>query len=125
MKIRTISLHEAMAWAEGYPFVYLRMLSSVSMGNTSEILPRICWEEVEEARFFGPSGELRVFDDGAALTAAVLEDGPHETEYSVQDRTCPLAHDGAFGREIVVRDYLDYDGDGQLFVSASRLKDWR
>ena len=137
--------------AEKYEFVYIRELSRLEMGRRTDLEP-INWGAVIEAQFFDKNSELRFFRHGGELKAALIEDDPFVSKeilfYPKQpnddskkklrailrtdkngnqcmDTFPTLHHDGAFGKTITVREYFDYDADGQIFVTASRLVEWR
>lgn len=106
------------------PWVLVRELSTLKLGATETI--SIHWDEVTEARFFGETKEVRIFESGGILCAAVLRDAEDEIEdETCHDMTYQLEHKPHFGSEVTIREYFDYDEDGQLYVTASRLKGWR
>lgn len=112
-------LEQARKESAAFPFVLVRELSRVWLGETEKA--EIAWSEATELRFFSEHSELRFFGTAGRLRAVLLEDVAEDT---CHDRTFPLAHNGAFGQELTVREYLDYDEDGQLYVKATRLKGW-
>jgi hypothetical protein len=114
--------------AEKYEFVYIRELSRLEMGRRTDLEP-INWNEeneVIEVRFFDDKSELRFFKQDGNLRAALIEDdgGKEGIDFKTSDKI-DLLHDGKFGKSIIVREYFDYDADGQIFVTASRLVEWR
>lgn len=119
MKPTVLELDEARARCADYPYVLVRELSRIWLGETREA--DINWDEITELRFFSESAELRLFRRDGNLQAVLLED---ESEDDCLDKTFPLAHNGAFGEQLIVREYLAYDEDGQLFIAAERLKGW-
>lgn len=119
MKSTALELDEARAMCLDYPYVLVRELSRIWLGETRKA--EINWDEITQIRFFSERAELRLFRRDGALQAVLLED---DSEGDCLDKTFPLAHNGAFGTWLTVREYLDYDEDGQLFVKASRLKGW-
>ena len=107
--------------AEKFEFVYIRELSRLELGRRADLKP-VNWNEVIEVRFFDDKGELRFFDNGDGLKAAEIIIDPDD---DCKDTDYELEHDGEFGGGITVRECFDYDDDGQLYVAASRLVDWR
>lgn len=119
MKRTVLGLNEARARCADYPYVLVRELSRIWLGETRKA--DINWDEITELRFFSESAELRLFRRDGNLQAVLLED---DSEDESLDKTFPLAHNKAFGEWLTVREYLAYDEDGQLYVRASRLKGW-
>ena len=118
-----IEFEKAKAGSRDYEYVYLRELSRQYMGvNNIDIN----WDQVIEARFFDKASELRFFRYGKELKAVLIEDdgGEEGIDFKTSDKI-GLLHDGKFGKSIIVREYFDYDPDGQIFVTASRLVEWR
>ena len=107
--------------AQRYPYVLLRELSRVYLGETDRA--NIQWEEVTEARFFDDTSELRFWEQDGQLFAVQLEE-EEEAEDTCMEQDYALAHDGNFGRTLTVVEYLAYDEDGQLYRAATRLKGW-
>ena len=118
-----IEFEMAKAKSSEYEYVFLRELSRLHMGvNNIDIN----WDEVIEARFFDEASELRFFRYGKELKAVLIEDGGGEEGIDFKtSKEISLLHDGRFGKSIIVREYFDYDPDGQIFVTASRLVEWR
>lgn len=119
-----LNIEDAKQRGSALPWVLVRQFSSIQMGRTKDIA--IDWEEVTEVRFFGETEEIRIFEASGTLCAAALRDAGDEVEdETCHDMTCKLEHKPHFGNEITIREYFDYDEDGQLYVAASRLKGWR
>lgn len=121
---RVISLNDAKEQGQLLKWVLVRQLSSIAMGEVSK--KTIDWDEVTEVRFFDDKKEIRIFERDGELSAAVIADSAGDVDgVDFRDRTISLEHKEAFGEEITVREYFDYDEDGQIFVAATRLKGWR
>ena len=118
MREEILAPREALERGSRLPYALVRRLSGASLGPTPGEIPA---EELLEARFFSDREEIRVFRYGGALRAAALADDAGD-RYA--DRTYPIAN-RAFGAEITVRTYLDFDGDGQAYWSAQRLVAWK
>lgn len=124
MKIESVLLSDReiqshmLAQAANYPFSFIRCFSEVLLGaNTAQLDT----ENLLEARFFGLEGELRIYRDGDMLKAVTLseEDGDETL-----DERYRIANP-RFGRELTIRKILAFDEDGQAYVRATRLMDWR
>lgn len=114
-------IEAAKEMAQCYPYVLLRELSRVHLGETDRA--NIQWAEVTEARFFDGTSELRFWEQDGQLSAVQVED-ENEDENTCLEKVYALAHDGNFGRTLTVVEYLAYDEDGQLYRAATRLKGW-
>ena len=78
------------------------------------------WEECLEARFFSERAELHLFErDGDMQAVEIADDGSDKDtfikKYQLDSKFA------AMGRNIYVKEYLDYDEDGQINVSLTRL----
>lgn len=113
-----LTVSDAFHQGGNYPFAYIRRLSSVSFGRTPQPVDA---EELIEARFFGPDGEIRVFQTEDGLKALLIREEPDEP---YRDQAYEIAN-GKFGKTMTVRNILDADEDGQYYVAATRLLDWR
>lgn len=109
----------SMDMAQGYPFCFVRCISSVYLGTVSQALYRE--DELLEARFFDADREVRVFrDEDGALRAVELT---AEADDRCMEETY-IIDNARFGRTLTVRRILDADEDGQTYVKASCLCGW-
>ena len=115
MAKKSISIDEALKRATALPFAMIRSLSDVYLGEQK--IPSDL-SDVIEARFFGPDEEIRLFRDGETLKAAsVTEEGMDSI-----DKNFDVENSGKFGvKKISAKYILDYDEDGQAFISTTRL----
>lgn len=95
------------------PYAYIRELSRVHLGRTPE---SVDWTEVQEARFFDESREIRVLANGKAIE---ISDGVSSEYIDEIRRVLP-----AFGKTLTKRNYIRYDEDGQAYICATRLLRW-
>ena len=118
MKREELDISDALGRGEQLPFAYLRTYSAVTLGRTP---PSVETEELLEARFFSRTEEIRVFRGDGALRAARLCAEPGEEplweRYAISDPR--------FGRELTVCRHLAADADGQVYIAATRLADWK
>lgn len=115
----------------GYRFVLAYMISEL------RLMPFEDWkaedlDECLEARFFGEDEELHVFqkdDRWKAVTVQDLSYGDDEDvtvkNYAFVDRAYKIRHNCQVEvrgyKEIIVREYIDYDQDGQAKTVKTRL----
>lgn len=117
MKKTELTESQALRLGLTLPYAYITRLSEVTVGRT----PDICTtEELLEARFFGPSQEIRIWNDGDGFRAVSLED---EGQDDYLDLTRPIRR-SCFGRKLTLRRYLAFDEDGQAYVCDTRLVHW-
>ena len=117
--IKKISLDQAYQKIEHYDYALVYMFSSVILCKT-ENLDDTDWEECLEARFFSERAELHLFErDGDMQAVEIADDGSDKDtfikKYQLDSKFA------AMGRNIYVKEYLDYDEDGQINVSLTRL----
>jgi hypothetical protein len=130
MERRVLSVETAKREGMALPWALVRQLSSFQMGKTEAL--SIDWDEVTEVRFFDESKEIRLFERNGELSAAIVSDSEEDKKneknkenVTFRDVQKELGHKGQFGSAVTIREYFAYDEDGQLYLAASRLKDWR
>ena len=120
-------------------------------GRYPEIAVDLRVETLQQARIFGPAGELLIWRNGNGFDTRLLADGPNKPEESYEElhllwgqgtkrifqqdftlleegqqgpcHAVPLTVEGNRRPALKVRHYVDYDDDGQAFVYLSRLVD--
>jgi CRISPR-associated protein (TIGR03984 family) len=104
---------------------------------------------LQQARLFGPAGELLIWRTGAGFSARMIADGEQGAANTFQEKHWlwgegmesktgfTLMHEGREGLrhappvenakgarvELLVRHYIDYDEYGQAYIANSRLVD--
>lgn len=111
-----IDINTAKQKIKDYPYALLYMFSEVLLSETTD-LGDVNWSECIEARFFGENGELRFWRESGSLVAATL---------SVQGETIisGYALDGRYNsrwKDVIIKQFLDYDEDGQAYISGTML----
>lgn len=119
MKKFTLDIEQAVALGLAQPYAYITRLSEVTVGPTP---PEFSPAELLEARFFGPDREVRIWAGDTGLEAICLEDDGQDDFLDLPNREIRAAR---FGKELTLRRYLDYDKDGQAYICATRLVDWK
>lgn len=119
MKRELLDVGEGVRRGSVLPYSWICTLSGVSLGPVPTEIPL---EEVLEARFFGHTEEVRIFRREGELQAALLAEEPKDT---VIEETYFIQNKKRFGTALTVRQILDYDEDGQCYVAAVRLADWK
>lgn len=119
MKTEKMQVQEALTWGITLPYAYLRRLSTVYLGKTPA---EIELTELQEARFFDGQQEIRIFRRGDDFAAIRLwmekEDHYMEETYDIMGR-------GEWGKSLKIRHILHADEDGQTYVQATCLVDWK
>lgn len=129
MKTHSVSIHDwnglstLLIQAADFPYAFIRCLSEVRLGLNNAAFNA---DELLEARFFGPEGELRIYRDGEALRAVTLsaEDGDETLDEHYKLPGYELPEHSRFGRALTVRKILAFDEDGQAYVRATLLRKW-
>lgn len=111
------SPEQALQEALPLPYAYIRQLSGVYLGPNP--LP-ISLDGLTEARFFGADQEIRLLDSGDGLTALKFADDGSEAVIDTWTALIP-----PFGRQLRKRQYIAFDPDGQAYISATRLAEWK
>ena len=119
MQLEKLDVQEALRRGRALPYGWICTLGGVSLGPVSEKLPL---EELVEARLFGPSEEVRLFCREGELQAAMLTEEPGD---QILSETYPIQNKTLFGTELTVHQILDADEDGQCYVAAVCLADWK
>lgn len=115
----TLEVSQALELGMTLPYALIRSLSSVTLGPAPE---KIELDELIEARFFDSEQEVRIFQGETGPQAARFWE---EAGDAVIKRTYQLANTALFGQAIAVRQLLDFDEDGQAYVSWTRLAGWK
>ena len=80
---------------------------------------KIDWNQCYEARFFSKDKELHMFERNSGNQAILVEDGANDT---VTVRGYKLsAKYSSVGKTLQVKEYLEFDEDGQAYVALTRL----
>lgn len=117
MKIVDMTMAQALELAAKEPYAYITRLSRVKVGRN----PReFSMDEVLEARFFGPKREIRIYREDDCCNAVMVE----EEEGDVFLERVSQLREPEFGRCLTMRQYVDFDADGQGSIQTIRLVDW-
>ena len=99
-----------------YSFALLYLFSEVILSEVEE-LKDIEWSECIEAKFFNEDEELRLWRESGELVAVRYSgQGDHiDVDYPLDSRFSDKWN------EIHIRQYLDYDDDGQAYITGTRI----
>lgn len=117
MKKERLSVQQAVLRGQQLPFAYIARLSSVYVGANPAQLDM---DELLEARLFAPDAEIRIFPEDGGFGAVVLQ---QEEGDVFMDKTSEL-RSKEFGKTLTIRQYVDYDSDGQAYICDMRLLNW-
>lgn len=117
MNITEISVNEAISSANSYEHVLAYEFSRIVWGNPSEV--SVNWDECTEAYLFNEKEQIHVWNDGMEHKAAKLA-GEDATDHYI-DKKLLLADRFGKDKMLIVREYLEPDEDGQVFVAYTRL----
>lgn len=119
MRTEQVELKEALTqkyWIEnGYKYIWKQEISSVVLTSVNKA-DDLEEENLLEARIFTEGKELHIFrfEDSlrAVETVGNSDDDFFEEEQLLRER---------FGHSIMVRNYIDYDSDGQAYIIRTVL----
>ncbi len=115
-RVKAITLDEVKASYKEYPWMLVYEISDKKFGLTSSV-DAIDWNECVDARFFSEAGEIHCFQSEDGMQAVQISD---VGTADVIDRSYYVNGVGK-GKVLVVRHYLQYDEDGQAYISMTRL----
>lgn len=125
MKIENIeNIENAISKGEKLPYIYIRNLSDLYVGKTSNYIldgNKIDENEVIELSFFGNNNEIKIMKSNNSLSAVEII---KEDSDDIISKTFKI-NNKVNGTEITVDYHIDYDQDGQAFIKTKRLADWR
>lgn len=107
-----------------YSYALIFRISDMALKKMADVSTEDL-DEVIEARFFGDEGELHIFRyDGSLRNVRVTDEEDGQAGFI--DRAYVLdrkgGRTGVSGDKVMVRQYIDYDSDGQAYVFLTRLK---
>ena len=115
-----ITLDEAKSQFAHLKFALIYEISNVILERLENIT-EINWDECIEAYFFDNDTQIHIFDTEDGLQAVCFRESSDaesiDKEYDLSGRYQNI------GKRIKKREYLDYDDDGQVYVSYTRLID--
>lgn len=120
MKMNTdLSVKEALEIGKSMPYAMFTHLSKVTLGKTPTV---VSLDELIEARFFGGNGEIHIFTENGEQKAVHITDEENDSRFPPIDREYTLLSN--FGKKLTVRQYIDFDNEGQAYIKAVRLLGW-
>lgn len=102
----------ARAAYETYECVIAHMISDLQYGKREEVT--VNWEELLDLRAFDAKGELHVFDRNGTKSAVRITETGEPKDSLV--KYCKLRN----GMNLMVKEYLEPDEDGQAVVKYTR-----
>ena len=117
--VKTKNFNEAKQEIPDYRYALLYQIGGILLDRV-ENLPDINWEECTEARFFSGSGELHFFETEGTMEAVEIKDAGGEEDEIIKAYDLAKKFNSQ-GKKIYVKEYLDYDEDGQAEVAVTRL----
>lgn len=120
MDRQAIEYSDALKEIGEYPYVY-----TVETGRI-QLLPSGCsdginWKGCEEVRFFSDTAEIFFFRQDDEWKAVKIRD-TQEKDYITRSYKLARGYASSSGAsKVLVREYFDFDEDGQAFVTSTRL----
>ena len=117
-EIKRMSTEEARPHIPDYEYALIYLISEIILTKT-DCISEINSEECTEARFFSEEKELHFFRRDGQMQAVEVRDKDEKDEIV---KTYDLANKSqAAGKIIKVKQYIDYDKDGQANIALTRL----
>ncbi|MBQ8639961.1 MAG: hypothetical protein IJ468_12415 [Lachnospiraceae bacterium] len=121
-KKQFLSIEEAKKQINGFQYALVYQLESVLLGSIDQMSDQIIWEECIEARFFSQEHELHIFEfNGEYRAVLVSDDGKQECESIVRCRKLEDRYRKLGWSELLVKEYIGFDEDGQAYTALTRL----
>lgn len=117
--VEKIEFSKACAKIPEYEYALLYMISEIVLTKTDS-LAEINWAECTEARFFSEDKELHFFEVDGEMQAVEVSDGDGQDEVVKEYELAGKFQ--AIGKTVLVKEYIDYDEDGQANVVLTRLQ---
>lgn len=115
-KAEEVDMNTALCDLKKYDYGLIFYISGKVLEKTENITFQP--EECLEARFFSEDSELHIFDCNGEKKAVVVKDV--EGEHIDKKYVLAKAY-STLGNTVTVRQYPDYDSDGQVYIAATRL----
>lgn len=117
--MKKINIEEAKMLIPAYKFAYLQMISEHILDEVLK-LDSIEWDELIEGYIFNDESQLHIYRDDDELVAVIIDDDMEDIHFI--DRKYELSKKyQKIGRNVIIREYLSADDDGQSYVVATRL----
>lgn len=116
-----LTFEDAQKEAKSYPYVLAYMLESVVMGETDKLYETIMSETYTKARFFDSDRELHIFSYNGSIRAVRTQSIPSDEEDCIVKAYKLAKKYGGEEKTLLVKEYLNYDSDGQAYVEQTCL----
>lgn len=122
--LRKISFEEGKKMVQDYEYALIYYYSDKYFGKVCNLV-EINWAECLEAYFFNKKGQMYMYESESAKMDAVVFEEEQGVTYNCVDRKYEVANifKAGTGKQIIIREYLNSDEDGQTFVEYTRLLD--
>lgn len=118
MNAEPLTLAQAQERWQSLPYAWMMEESRVFVGKRPETLDI---STLIEGRFFDETTEIRIFyQDGVQKASCITQ----EEGDVVRLETCPVVNRD-HGQQLGICRHMAFDDDGQAYVQAVRLYDWR
>ncbi len=120
-QIKKTDFQEAIKLLTEYKYCLIYKISEVILGQIVQI-SEDDWEEMQEAWFFKEEGQIHIYRDEGMLSTAMIDDALLPDAHTLEKTYClagKFQKDGK--KKITVKEYLDFDKEGQCYVAYTRL----
>lgn len=120
MTTRSLTIEEAFALGQAFPYFYKRDFASLSLGENPKNLSAEHLTSCFQLIFFDKTKEIRFFPWESAWKAVEICQEDHDevitSKHKIQNKI--------YGNSITLTKFLDYDHQGQCYVKATTISAW-
>lgn len=121
-RVKSLDFQKAKNIYADYEYCLIYKISEVILNQTAQV-SEIDWKEVQEAWFFGEQGQLHIYRDEDLLSAVLIDDAELSDAHTLEKayRLMDKFRKVTGKKMLVVKEYMDFDEDGQAYVAYTRL----
>lgn len=121
-QIKNLDFQEAIKLLTKYKYCLIYKISEAPILSQMIHISENDWEEIQEAWFFKEEGQLHIYRDEGMLFAAMIDDALLPDAHTLE-KTYYLADkfQKKGKKKITVKEYIDFDKEGQCYVAYTRL----
>ncbi len=120
-QIKNPDFQEVIKLLTEYKYCLIYKISEVILDQMIQI-SESDWEEIQEAWFFKEEGQIHIYRDEGMLLAAMIDDALLPDAHTLEKTYCLADKFQEKGKKkITVKEYIDFDKEGQCYVAYTRL----
>lgn len=120
MMIKKLTMEEALESISNYEHGLLYRISSVDIVSVAE-MGALDTSDFQEAYFFDEKKQLHIYQADEGLAAVMITDEEGCDEHTLLKIYPITGKHNEKAKKVTVKEYLDFDEDGQVYVAYTRL----